>query len=133
MVVIVIAGAAVYSYITNKGKKKKVTKRNSFGEVASHQDGGEMSPIVSRNPLQRDSQERSQRSMRAATAGGGSTGRASFAPQAVDVGDNYSVPRTEWMSCTDLAKGVTYYVNMQTKESVWTLPEGGVIVKRMSQ
>ena len=133
VVVIVIAGAAVYSYITNKGKKKKVTKRNSFGEVASHQDGGDMSPIVSRNPLQRDSQERSQRSMRAATAGGGSTGRASFAPQAVDVGDNYSVPRTEWMSCTDLAKGVTYYVNMQTKESVWTLPEGGVIVKRMSQ
>jgi hypothetical protein len=128
--VIVIAGVAVYSYINNKGKKKKITKRNSFGEVASSPN--DMSPIVSRNPLQRDNSERSQRSMRAASAGG-SANRASFAPQAVDVGDNYSTIRTEWMSCTDLAKGVTYYVNMQTKESVWTLPEGGVIVKRMSQ
>jgi hypothetical protein len=135
VIAIVIIGAAIYSHVSNKGKNKKLAKRNnSFGEIATSPSyGGDISPaVVSRNPLQRDNSERSQRSMRAASAGGSNT-RASFAPQAVDVDDNFSEIRTEWMSCTDLAKGVTYYVNMQTKESVWTLPAGGIIVKRMSQ
>jgi hypothetical protein len=136
VIAIVIIGAAVFSHVSNKGKNKKLSRRNnSFGEevATSPSYGGDISPaVVSRNPLQRDNSVRSQRSMRAASAGG-SNNRASFAPQSVDVGDNFSEIRTEWMSCTDLAKGVTYYVNMQTKESVWTLPSGGIIVKRMSQ
>jgi len=58
--------------------------------------------------------------------GGGRTSRASFAP----VGDIVTV---NFIQCTDSARGVTYYANQATGETVWTLPPGGVVTSHMSR
>ena len=59
--------------------------------------------------------------------GGGRTNRASFAP----VGD--IVPGATFIQCTDSSRGLTYYANATTGETVWTLPPGGVVTQQMTR
>ena len=38
-----------------------------------------------------------------------------------------------FVECVDSARGVTYYANSVTGETVWALPPGGVVTQRMQR
>ena len=60
-------------------------------------------------------------------AGGGRSSRAA-APAPADADAELSFIR-----CSDAARGLTYYANVLTGETVWTLPPGGVVTQLMSR
>jgi outer membrane protein assembly factor BamB len=61
--------------------------------------------------------------------GGGRSSRAAFAP----VGASGAANNLTFIECTDRNRGVTYYANATTGETVWTLPPGGVVTQRMAK
>jgi hypothetical protein len=77
--------------------------------------------VVANNPLQQQQ----------ALAGSGRSGRAAFAP--VGSAGFAASPALTFIQCTDTARGLTYFANAVTGETVWALPPGGVVTQKMTK
>jgi len=41
--------------------------------------------------------------------------------------------QSTWMQCTDTERSLVWYVNTETNETVWALPNGGIVTQVMEQ
>ena len=113
--VCVVAGAAFY--VATQSRRRAVGGRGG----AAGERGGEWAPavVVANNPL-------------GGSAGPGvrAGGRAAFSPVAAGGG---AAGGTPFIECVDTARGVKYYANAATGETVWALPPGGFVSQRMAK
>ena len=130
--ILAAVAAAAYFALTSRKDAKRRQPNAAPQQWQARADSAAPVVVASTNPLQADAWGSRAAGGAGTSAAAGAGGRVAFAPQAA-AGGAGAEAATEWIECFDSAQGITYFASKATGEAVWKIPDGGVIVSKMSK